>query len=78
MARKEGQYFQIFLRLDWLGLAKTGPARPGLAKCLSMRKGANLQEKIFLLLENITLDLFWSFLGLLDPKNEFGSKFSVG
>ena len=72
----------IFLKLAWLGqawparpgLAGPGPAGPGLTKGLSMRK-ADRSTKIDFLLKNVVLDLFWSFLGLLDLKNGSGSKF---
>ena len=39
--------------------------------------GADLQENL-LFMKNAILDLFWSFLDLLDLKNGSGSKFYAG
>ena len=59
------------------GRSRPGGAEPGLAKGLSLRKGADLHE-MQLFIENVVLSLFWSFLDLLDVKNGSGSKFYTG
>ena len=83
MARKEGQYFSIFLlKLGWPGLswparsvlAGPGPAGPGLWLGLSMRIGADLHENLFL----IEKRCFRTSLIIFEPsrsQNGSGSKF---